>query len=195
MQKCDIYNSQHKIYVKLFIYFFSVVYVCRCFTTSYSYLVLEFLHCADGDNYNFDLQFNSIFRHGWASTIAAIRTPNMKVICPTAHAIPVSLNAGFRMPSWFDLKTLDISGPEDEDGIKAAAKMVHEMVTKEVHDGIPSHRIMLGGFSQGGALALYSALTYAEPLAGVMALSCWLPLYKTFPQSRKCPDTVPVRQF
>lgn len=136
----------------------------------------------------------SIFRHGWASTIAAIRTPNMKVICPTAHAIPVSLNAGFRMPSWFDLKTLDISGPEDEDGIKAAAKMVHEMVTKEIHDGIPSTRIMLGGFSQGGALALYSALTYAEPLAGVMALSCWLPLYKTFPQSKKCPDTVPVRR-
>lgn len=116
----------------------------------------------------------------------------MKVICPTAHAIPVSLNAGFRMPSWFDLKTLDISGPEDEAGIKAAAKMVHEMVTKEIHDGIPASRIMLGGFSQGGALALYSALTYAEPLAGVMALSCWLPLYNTFPQSRKCPDTVPV---
>uniref|UniRef100_A0A336K686 palmitoyl-protein hydrolase n=1 Tax=Culicoides sonorensis TaxID=179676 RepID=A0A336K686_CULSO len=132
--------------------------------------------------------------HGWASTIAAIRTPNMKVICPTAHAIPVSLNAGFRMPSWFDLKTLDISGPEDEAGIKAATKMVHEMITKEIQDGIPSNRIMLGGFSQGGALALYSALTFAEPLAGVMALSCWLPLHKSFPQSKKCPDTLPIYQ-
>lgn len=118
----------------------------------------------------------------------------MKVICPTAHAIPVSLNAGFRMPSWFDLKTLDISGPEDEAGIKEAAKMVHEMLAKEIQDGIPSTRIMLGGFSQGGALALYSALTFTEPLAGVMALSCWLPLYKTFPQSKKCPDTVPVNK-
>lgn len=133
-----------------------------------------------------------IFRQGWASTIANIRTPNMKVICPTAPVIPVTLNGGYRMPSWFDLKTLDISGPEDADGIKAAAKNVHALIKKETDDGIAASRILLGGFSQGGALALYSALTYAEPLAGVMALSCWLPLHATFPDARKCPDSIPV---
>ena len=61
-----------------------------------------------------------------------IRTPDMKVICPTAPTIPVTLNAGFRMPSWFDLKTLDIGGPEDEEGIKRAAKNVHELIQSEI---------------------------------------------------------------
>lgn len=137
----------------------------------------------------------TFYRHGWASSIAAIRTPNMKVICPTAPVIPVSLNAGFRMPSWFDLKSLDISGPEDEDGIKKATLAVHEMINKEISDGIASNRIMIGGFSQGGALALYSALTFSQPLAGVIALSCWLPMHKSFPAAKKCPDTVPVSKY
>jgi len=56
----------------------------------------------------------------------------MKVICPTAPTMPVSLNAGFRMPSWFDLKTLDIGGPEDEDGIISATKNLHELINAEI---------------------------------------------------------------
>lgn len=56
-------------------------------------------------------------RQGWASAMAALRPPHVKVVCPTADTIPVTLNAGFRMPSWFDLKTLDIGGPEDEEGM------------------------------------------------------------------------------
>uniref|UniRef100_A0A1B6GVW1 palmitoyl-protein hydrolase n=1 Tax=Cuerna arida TaxID=1464854 RepID=A0A1B6GVW1_9HEMI len=119
--------------------------------------------------------------HGWASAITEIRQPYMKVICPTAPTMPVTLNNGFRMPSWFDLKSLEASGPEDEAGIKKAAESIHAMIEAEEKDGIPSHRIVLGGFSQGGALALYSALTFPKKLAGVMALSCWLPLHKSFP--------------
>ncbi|CAG5106719.1 Similar to LYPLA1: Acyl-protein thioesterase 1 (Pongo abelii) [Cotesia congregata] len=61
---------------------------------------------------------------------------------------------------------LDATGPEDEEGIRKAAEMVHGMIAEEVAAGIPSKRIVLGGFSQGGALALYSALTFPEPLAG-----------------------------
>ena len=64
--------------------------------------------------------------------MAEIRHTHMKVVCPTAPTIPVTLNAGFRMPSWFDLKTLDIGGPEDEDGIKKASKNVHEMIQSEI---------------------------------------------------------------
>lgn len=75
------------------------------------------------------------FSHGWATTMGMIRTPDMKVICPTAPTIPVTLNAGFRMPSWFDLKTLDIGGPEDEEGIKRAAKNVHELIQSEIQVG------------------------------------------------------------
>lgn len=81
----------------------------------------------------------------------------------------------------FDLKSLDPNGAEDEAGIKKASLLIHSMIDSEISAGIPSNRILIGGFSQGGALALYSALTYAKPLAGVVALSCWLPLNKSFP--------------
>lgn len=77
-------------------------------------------------------------------------------------------------------------------GIKKAAKLVHGMIDQEIKEGIPAERIMLGGFSQGGALALYSALTFTQRLAGVVALSCWLPLHKTFPASMKSPNDIPV---
>lgn len=96
------------------------------------------------------------------------------------------------MPSWFDLKTLDISGPEDEEGIKAATLNVHSMINTEIEKGIPSNRIVLGGFSQGGALALYSALTFNKPLAGVVSLSCWLPLHKQFPGIKTNSEDIPV---
>lgn len=58
------------------------------------------------------------FSQGWASAMATSRPSHVKVICPTAPTMPVTLNAGFRMPSWFDLKTLDESGPEDDQGIE-----------------------------------------------------------------------------
>lgn len=127
--------------------------------------------------------------------MAAIRPACMKVVCPTAPTQPVSLNAGFRMPSWFDLKTLDISGPEDEEGIKQASQNIHSMINTEIEKGVPAERIVLGGFSQGGALALYSALTYNKPLAGVVALSCWLPLHKQFPGLKTNSDEIPVRKI
>lgn len=79
------------------------------------------------------------------------------------------------------MRTLDPNGPEDEEGIKRATGIVHGMIEQEIKNGIPSHRIVLGGFSQGGALALYSALNFTKQLAGVIALSCWLPLHKQFP--------------
>lgn len=81
----------------------------------------------------------------------------------------------------FDLRSLDSSGPEDEEGIRKAAETVHSLIAEEVASGIPTTRIVLGGFSQGGALAMYSALTFPEPLAGIIALSAWLPMYQKFP--------------
>lgn len=81
----------------------------------------------------------------------------------------------------FDLRSLDSSGPEDEEGIRRAAEMVHSLIADEVAAGIPTKRIVLGGFSQGGALAMFSALTFPEPLAGIIALSSWLPLHQKFP--------------
>ncbi|CAG9862089.1 unnamed protein product [Phyllotreta striolata] len=131
---------------------------------------------------------------GWASAMAIVRPPHVKVICPTAPTMPVTLNAGFHMPSWFDLKTLDESGPEDEQGIKAASKNVHTLIEKEISSGIQPDRIVVGGFSQGGALALFSALTYPKRLGGVVALSCWLPLNKQFPAAKITDDALSILQ-
>ncbi|XP_026316811.1 acyl-protein thioesterase 1 [Hyposmocoma kahamanoa] len=132
--------------------------------------------------------------HGWARTIADIRGPHVKVICPTASTMPVTLNAGFRMPSWFDLRTLDATAPEDEEGIERATALMHELITNEIKSGIRPDRVLVGGFSQGGALALHSALTYPSPLAGVIALSCWLPRHAHFPEEVKAPLDLPIFQ-
>lgn len=118
--------------------------------------------------------------HGWAASLAAIKPPFAKLICPTASSIPVSLNGNLRMPSWFDLKSLDPSGPEDEAGIKSAAARIDSIIQAEVAAGIPPNRIILGGFSQGGALALYTGLSGSRELGGIIALSSWLPLNRQF---------------
>ncbi|KAK7833621.1 hypothetical protein U0070_020642 [Myodes glareolus] len=82
----------------------------------------------------------------------------------------------------FDIIGLSPDSQEDESGIKQAAENVKALIEQEVKNGIPSNRIILGGFSQGGALSLYTALTTQQKLAGVTALSCWLPLRASFPQ-------------
>lgn len=84
------------------------------------------------------------------------------------------------MPAWFDIKGLDISSTEDIEGITKATTYVNSLIEKEISEGIPSERIILGGFSQGGALAIHSALTFPKKLAGIIALSCWLPMNKQF---------------
>uniref|UniRef100_A0A667YIT9 palmitoyl-protein hydrolase n=1 Tax=Myripristis murdjan TaxID=586833 RepID=A0A667YIT9_9TELE len=102
--------------------------------------------------------------HGWADALTAIRLPHVKYICP--HA--------------FDLMGLRPDSPEDEAGIKKAAENIKAIIDHETKNGIPPNRILLGGFSQGGALSLYTALTCQQQLAGVVALSCWLPLHRSF---------------
>uniref|UniRef100_A0A672N7M7 palmitoyl-protein hydrolase n=1 Tax=Sinocyclocheilus grahami TaxID=75366 RepID=A0A672N7M7_SINGR len=106
--------------------------------------------------------------HGWADTMTSIRLPYIKYICPHAPRIPVTLNMKMTMPSCIDHSFFSI---------------VKAIIDHEVKNGIPSSRIILGGFSQGGALSLYTALTSQQHLAGVVGLSCWLPLHKTFPQA------------
>lgn len=132
--------------------------------------------------------------HGWASALSSIRSSYIKYICPTAPIMPVTLNGGCRMPSWFDLYSLDISAPEDAEGIKRAANSIHQLIDQEEKNGIQSNRIILGGFSQGGALALYSALRYPKPLAGIMVLSSWVPLHKDFPDAAIGNRDTPVIQ-
>ncbi|KAG8587946.1 hypothetical protein GDO81_005830 [Engystomops pustulosus] len=132
--------------------------------------------------------------HGWAEALSAIKHPHVKYICPHAPRIPVTLNMKMVMPAWFDLMGLSPDAPEDEAGIKKAADSIKSIIEHEVKNGIPANRIVLGGFSQGGALSLYTALTCQHKLAGIVGLSCWLPLQKTFPQCHGEADPmIPVR--
>lgn len=85
------------------------------------------------------------------------------------------------MTSWFDLLTLDAAGPEDERGIKKAGELINGMIDAELKEGINSERILLGGFSQGGGLSVHTGLRYPKTLAGILALSCWLPIHKEYP--------------
>lgn len=101
----------------------------------------------------------------------------VRFVFPNAPVRPVTVNAGMQMRAWYDIGDLDPEGhPEDEAGIRAAALSVGGLLQAEIDGGIPAHRIVLGGFSQGGATALFTGLRYALPLAGIVGLSCYLPL-------------------
>ena len=116
---------------------------------------------------------------GWAGALNTIKPPYMKVICPTANIMPVTLNAGFAMPAWYDILSLDEhdSGKrEDMDGVEEARDTLDGIVNAEA-GSVPRNRIMVGGFSQGGAVALYTVLKSCDrpPLAGCIALSTYIP--------------------
>jgi len=117
---------------------------------------------------------------GWSLGMEEIRREDIKYLCPTAPNQPVTLNYGFQMPSWFDIYGLDEDSSVDMRGLKIAADAVRGLIDDEVSKGIPMDRIVLGGFSQGGALALFTHLTMASDLpslAGIAAFSTWLPRF------------------
>ena len=97
------------------------------------------------------------------------------------------------MPAWFDLLSLDPNGQEDVVGIKKSVGWIETIINDEISNGVSPENIVLGGFSQGGALALYTGLTINKKLGGILALSTWLPLHKEFPDSLKNPE-VPILQ-
>jgi phospholipase/carboxylesterase len=100
----------------------------------------------------------------------------IRFIFPQAPQIPVTLNMGVMMPAWFDLLGLGLDSKQDELGIRSAEDLLAQLISEQIEQGIPSKKIVIAGFSQGGALALHSALRYPKKLAGVMALSSYLPL-------------------
>ena len=109
----------------------------------------------------------------------ALKKP-VRFIFPHAPIRPVTINQGMRMRAWYDILQLG-GGPEDEQGLRASQKLTEELVRAQ---GLPANRIVLAGFSQGGAIALLTALRYPERLAGVMALSTYLPLAPTLASER-----------
>jgi phospholipase/carboxylesterase len=104
--------------------------------------------------------------------------PSMAVrfIFPHARARPVTINNGFVMRAWYDITGMGPDRKEDDAGIRESATVVNGYVQQENARGVESKRIVIAGFSQGGAIALQAALRYPERLGGVMALSTYLPL-------------------
>jgi len=101
---------------------------------------------------------------------------SIRFIFPHAPSIPISINNGMNMPAWYDIKSTQIDMQQDEDGLRQSEKSLITLIENELKRGIKSENIILAGFSQGGAVALHTALRYSKPLAGVMGLSTYLPL-------------------
>lgn len=100
----------------------------------------------------------------------------VRFIFPTAPTRPVSLNQGYKMPAWFDIAAVGMDIAVDMQGMNESVQAIEALIAREVSLGIPTQNIVLAGFSQGGAVALYVGLYYSQPLAGIMALSTFLPL-------------------
>ena len=108
--------------------------------------------------------------------LALPATPGVRFVFPHARVRPVTLNMGMRMRAWYDIKTLTAEGRADEEGLRESIAVLAQLIAAERAGGIASERIVIAGFSQGAAVALHGALRHAEPLAGILALSCYLPL-------------------
>lgn len=100
----------------------------------------------------------------------------VRFIFPHAPMRPVTINGGYVMRAWYDIAGSSIGEQQDEHGIRASQQAIDALIAQEVARGIAPDHIFLAGFSQGGAIALHTALRQAVPLAGVLALSCYLPL-------------------
>ncbi|AVR95170.1 alpha/beta hydrolase [Pseudoduganella armeniaca] len=102
--------------------------------------------------------------------------PGIRFIFPHANTMPVSINGGYVMRAWYDIVHTDLGRQEDEKGLRASQQLVEALIAREKARGIPAHRIVLAGFSQGCAMTLQTGLRHPEKLAGLMCLSGYVPL-------------------
>jgi len=119
--------------------------------------------------------------------------PGIRFVFPNAPTIPVTINGGYVMRAWYDILGLDIANREDENGLRSSQEAINHLITREIARGIPAHRIVLAGFSQGCAMALQTGLRYPETLAGLICLSGYLPLHTKLAAERSAANQdIPV---
>jgi phospholipase/carboxylesterase len=119
--------------------------------------------------------------------------PALRFVFPHAPVQPVSINGGLPMRAWYDIHGFDARAPQDEAGIRRSIHAVEALIAREHERGVPSERIVLAGFSQGGAVALAAGLRHAQPLAGIVALSTYLPIAATLAPERSAANArVPI---
>ncbi|HHO69607.1 MAG TPA: carboxylesterase [Gammaproteobacteria bacterium] len=128
------------------------------------------LHGLGADGHDFEplvRQWDLVGRH------------HIRFVLPHAPARPVTLNGGAVMRAWYDILDMEFDRQEDEAGIRQSARQLEALIAAELDRGVPPGRIVLAGFSQGGAIALHTGLRHARPLAGILGLSTYLPLAAT----------------
>ena len=118
--------------------------------------------------------------HDFSPVIEMLNLPNIRFILPHAPYQKVTVNNGYEMRAWYDIIGFNAAAKQDETGIEASRAYIESLITHENQRGISNNRIVLAGFSQGGAIALHTALRQQQALAGVLALSTYLPLHQQF---------------
>lgn len=130
------------------------------------------LHGLGADGHDFEPIVPELVERSW---------PALRFVFPHAPVRPITINGGMRMRGWYDIRGMDFAAGQDEAGIRDSIARVEALIAREVAHGIPPSRILLAGFSQGGAITLAAGLRRSEPLLGLIALSTYLPLHDTFP--------------
>ncbi len=125
--------------------------------------------------------------------LQALGIPAARFVFPHAPMMPVTINGGYVMRAWYDILGTDLVRREDAAGIRASQAQVEALIEREVARGTPRARVVLAGFSQGSAIALQTGLRQSERLAGIVALSGYLPLADRLAAERSAPTmTCPI---
>lgn len=124
--------------------------------------------------------------HDFEAIVPQLRLPEpsgFRFVFPHAPQRAVTVNGGYVMRAWYDIAEPDLSRRVDEQGIRQSRALVDNLIAREIGMGIEPSRIVVAGFSQGGVIALEAGANHAQPLGGIVALSAYLPLQKSFPQA------------
>jgi len=123
--------------------------------------------------------------HDFVPIVSELKLPaglNIRFIFPHAPLRPITINQGYSMRGWYDITRLDIANRDDEAGIIESSAILTRLCDEQAAQGIAAKRIVVAGFSQGGAIALYAGLRYSRTLGGIMALSTYLPMQQRLQQ-------------
>ncbi len=125
--------------------------------------------------------------HDFEAIVPELHLPEslpIRYVFPHAPTRPVTINMGMVMRAWYDILEMDVSRKVDVDNIVESSMLLRNLIQRELDAGMPSEKILLAGFSQGGAIVLHTALRYEKPLAGLLALSTYLPTVDSLGSAR-----------
>jgi len=127
--------------------------------------------------------------HDFEPVVAKLGLGGVRFVLPHAPRQPVTINNGYVMPAWYDILGMDFTAAEDAAGIERSRQRIEALIARERARDVAARRLVLAGFSQGGAIALHTGLRHSETLAGILALSTYLPLANRLEDERHPANT------